>query len=303
MESEIELVHKVRLCMSRNLSKLAIAMLLLGILTLLIMSFSIAPMAGVIMTGTMSVASIISLLVSVIAVSAINYVLQYGFFVLGLCLYRKEYAVLGHLFAGFRDFKRAFITGLFYTLIYTTVLFIISFALSFGVAVSFVSEVMQEFNTLLIILGGVSILVLGILYLRYGFVWFILYDQPKLGVKDALRESALLTQGKRLTFIVFCIKSAGVFLAIVVCAFVVMRFLPTHTDATQSTSMFSFPNIVSTAYTLCLYASLIRISIGFSAWYTAYSDSKPTEGRTQETVIELSDAHTDDSPKQEDNQA
>lgn len=305
MESQDELLQKVRLCMTRNIAKLAIAMLLIGIITSFIVSFSMTPVAVSIIFGNLSTASLASFLFFSILINAITYILQYGFFVLVLFLYRNQQAVLGHLFTGFRDFKRAFLVGLVFTLISVIVMFIFAFILSFGMASVLVARrepinYRDNMTFVMSVLLGVVLIVLAVMYLRYGFVWFIMIDQPDLKVREAFKQSAVLTKGKRLNFILFCIKSAGLFLLIGLIAFIVMQVLPSSNNSDEiSPILYMTSSFVNMAYLLCVCVCIIRVCIAYAAWYTAYyasyTDSQSVIDTARDTIIHLPDSRPSDS--------
>lgn len=66
-----------------------------------------------------------------------------------------------------------------------------------------------------------SFLILAVLYLRWGFVWFVLYDDPSLSVRQALRKALYLRKKKRIAFVLFCVQSGGLYL---LCAALVLIF-------------------------------------------------------------------------------
>lgn len=286
MKSQDELLQKVRLCMTRNIPKLAIAMLAIGIVMAVTVFIFITPLA-IFALANMNIVSSLALLVSTIVLYAIEYVLLYGFFILVIRLYREQHSVFGHLLTGFRDFKRACLVGLFFTSIITGVIFIIALLPSFMITTTLLSGGdVTEYQNNMFFIAGILLLVLLLslvtLHLRYGFVWFLLYEQPDLKVRAALKQSTLLTKGNRLNFVLFCIKSAGGFLLAFVLTLTASTFLPP--------SM-----LVNTVNFLCLYATLIRICIAFAAWYTSCSDSKIVIDTARDTVIQLPDSRTSDS--------
>ena len=189
--------------------------------------------------------------------------MQYGCFVLADLLYTGRYAVIGHLFTGFRDFKRGVRTALFFMLTYIFALFSAS-ALGWAASTFFPGSF--RLNMLLAVTIICVFLTLAVLYLRWGFVWFFLYDDPSLPVRQALHKSALVTKKKRIAFVLFCLQSGGLYL---LCAALVLIFL-------LAQSLFDFSAISSPLdaflrmlYMLCLYMALIRLRIAFAAVYEA----------------------------------
>jgi len=262
MESQDELLLiKIRLCMSRNIVKLVLAVFGMGFL----MSVSSVPIT---LFGALRIPLLF-------VFGAIAYIVQYGFFVLVLRLYHEQQTGLGHLFAGFYDFKRAFLVGIFFTLISVVVMFLFALVSSFGMSLFMVF---------------ILFAILAIFSIRYGLAWFLLYEQPDLKVREALKQSALITKGERRNFIWFCMKSAGYYLLISVLALVVVQIF---SISNNSNNILITPLTVT--YGICSFVSFMRISIAFAAWYTSHNDSIVIVDNTSDTVIELSEPGTDDS--------
>ena len=257
-----KLLPSVRLCVLRNLPKLALAELLTALISAFVFFIFIAPFninSSIQLTFQTVAPLFISLLLSLV----ISYLLQYGCFVLADLLYTGRYAVIGHLFTGFRDFKRGVRTALFFMLTYIFALFSAS-ALGWAASTFFPGSF--RLNMLLAVTIICVFLTLAVLYVRWGFVWFFLYDDPSLPVRQALHKSALVTKKKRIAFVLFCLQSGGLYL---LCAALVLIFL-------LAQSLFDFSAISSPLdaflrmlYMLCLYMALIRLRIAFAAVYEA----------------------------------
>lgn len=277
MESQKKLLQKVRLCMHRNILKLALALLLIGLILVLTASVFISPIVATILFGNLNGGALLGFSLFAIGIKTITYVLLYGFFGLMLLLYRGQKATLGALFAGFRDFKRAFFVGLIFTIIAITVIGFFSVVSNFGMLSIFAVSGMpilyrDHMVFVLAFVLAIVLIVLVIMYIRYGFVWFILHDQPDLKVRAALKQSALVTKGKRLSFLLFSIRNAGLFLLGGVLTFIAMQVLPPSTDANSiSPILYIVSSLVNVIYLLCAYASIIRVCLGFAAWYEAHS--------------------------------
>ncbi len=266
-------IKKVQMCMAQNIPKFVISLLLMGMITTLMMAFTILPIASAIMSTSTSISSMIMLIVITVAVSSIQYVLQYGFFVLVFLLYTGNYAVLGHLFSGFRDFKRAFIIGLIFTSVYMIILLGISFAFALLLSAEIIT---LTFDTLLVILGLISFVVLAVLYVFCAFSWFLLYENHRMTVKEALLQSISITSGARITFVKFCVRCASYFLPVAIICIVVIQ-APLFIPAIDSTSHLyvSLVSVLNFLYIICMYVTLMRISIAFAAWYVSYTESAP----------------------------
>ena len=257
-----KLLPAVRLCALRNLPKLALAELLTALISAFAFFIFIAPF-NINSSIQLSFQTVAPFFISLLLSLVISYLLQYGCFVLADLLYTGRYAVIGHLFTGFRDFKRGVRTALFFMLTYIFALFSAS-ALGWAASTFFPGSF--RLNMLLAVTIICVFLTLAVLYLRWGFVWFFLYDDPSLPVRQALHKSALVTKKKRIAFVLFCLQSGGLYL---LCAALVLIFL-------LAQSLFDFSAISSPLdaflrmlYMLCLYMALIRLRIAFAAVYEA----------------------------------
>lgn len=257
-----KLLPSIRLCVLRNLPKLALAELLTALISAFAFFIFIAPFninPSIQFTFQTMAPLFISLLLSLV----ISYLLQYGYFVLTDLLYTGRYAVIGHLFTGFRDFKRGVQTALFFMLTYIFALFSAS-ALGWAASTFFFGSLHPDI--LLAVMIICSFLILAVLYLRWGFVWFVLYDDPSLSVRQALRKSALLTKKKRIAFVLFCVQSGGLYL---LCAVLVLIFSLAQIFFDFLAVSLFFDAFIRMLYMLCLYMALIRLSIAFAAVYEA----------------------------------
>ena len=257
-----KLLPAVRLCALRNLPKLALAELLTALISAFAFFIFIAPF-NINQSIQLSFQTVAPFFISLLLSLVISYLLQYGCFVLADLLYTGRYAVIGHLFTGFRDFKRGVRTALFFMLTYIFALFSAS---ALGWAASTFFSGSFRLNMLLAVTIICVFVTLAVLYVRWGFVWFFLYDDPSLSVRQALHKSALVTKKKRIAFVLFCLQSGGLYL---LCAALVLIFL-------LAQSLFDFSVISSPLdaflrmlYMLCLYMALIRLRIAFAAVYEA----------------------------------
>lgn len=257
-----KLLPTVRLCVLRNLPKLALAELLTALISAFVFFIFIAPFninSSIQLTFQTVAPLFISLLLSLV----ISYLLQYGCLILVDLLYTGRYAVIGHLFTGFRDFKRGVQTALFFMLTYICALFSAS-ALGWVASTFFFGSLRPDL--LLAVMIVFSFLILAVLYVRWGFVWFFLYDDPSLSVRRALGKSALVTKKKRTAFVLFCVQSGGLYL---LCAALVLIFSIAQIFFDFLTLPLFFDAFIRMLYMLCLYMTLIRLRIAFAAVYEA----------------------------------
>ena len=257
-----KLLPSVRLCVLRNLPKLALAELLTALISAFVFFIFIAPFninSSIQLTFQTVAPLFISLLLSLV----ISYLLQYGCLILADLLYTGRYAVIGHLFTGFRDFKRGVQTALFFMLTYICALFSAS-ALGWAASTFFFGSLRPDL--LLAVMVVFSFLTLAVLYVRWGFVWFFLYDEPSLSVRRALGKSALVTKKKRIAFVLFCVQSGGLYL---LCAALVLIFSIAQIFFDFLTLPLFFDAFIRMLYMLCPYMTLIRLRIAFAAVYEA----------------------------------
>mgnify|MGYP000938210672 CR=1 FL=1 len=257
-----KLLPAVRLCALRNLPKLALAELLTALISAFAFFIFIAPF-NTNQSIQLSFQTVAPFFISLLLSLVISYLLQYGCFVLADLLYTGRYAVIGHLFTGFRDFKRGVRTALFFMLTYIFALFSAS-ALGWAASTFFPGSF--RLNVLLAVTIICVFLTLAVLYLRWGFVWFFLYDDPSLPVRQALHKSALVTKKKRIAFVLFCLQSGGLYL---LCAALVLIFLLAQSLFDLLTLPLFFDAFIRMLYMLCLYMTLIRLRIAFAAVYEA----------------------------------
>ena len=257
-----KLLPAVRLCVLRNLPKLALAELLTALISAFAFFIFIAPF-NINPSIRFTVQTVVPLFISLLLSLVISYLLQYGCLVLADLLYTGRYAVIGHLFTGFRDFKRGVQTALFFMLTYICALFSAS-ALGWAASTFFFGSLRPDL--LLAVMVVFSFLTLAVLYVRWGFVWFFLYDDPSLSVRRALGKSALVTKKKRIAFALFCVQSGGLYL---LCAALVLIFSIAQIFFDFLTLPLFFDAFIRMLYMLCLYMTLIRLRIAFAAVYEA----------------------------------
>ncbi len=277
-----DIYDRIKLCMSKNLAKIMISLLIMGTAITLILRAIVTPM----MNST-SVSALSVMFVAMLCVSVIQFIFQYGFFVLVMQLYRQEYAVLGHLFSGFKDIKRAALVGLLFTSVYVIVLLLLSLLIGFIAGSSEANEIILEFESQFILLLSVSVLTISMMYCKFSFTWLFLFENPSMSVKEALSKSISLTRKRMLKFFVFCIRSCGYFLPFAVGLFIVFLLPITTSYLSEHLTLLSILNMVMV---VCLYGSLMRLSIAFTSWYTLSikSSSKVENNEHLESTTENS---------------
>lgn len=281
MNSFKPLLVNIRRCAAENIPKLALTIMIMGLTSYSVLGAALAPLGGVLASGAVNPIVFIAAFFLLFAVAILNNILLYGFFIMVHLMYKKERAVLGHLFTGFRDFLRAFKTAVFFVALYMLVVFTAGFCL-YLTSADFFTEHLEALFLLLVL---ISLCVSAFLYFRFGFVWFLLYENPKLKVMQALRKSSALMKKKRFAFFLLCVQSGGFYLAFALVSLIVPPLLGQRIG-TVSAFTLSFIRVLST---LSLYISLIRIGIAFAAAYEAVkSEQNATGSRIQSACNALS---------------
>ncbi len=270
----MEVIKKIKYAMKKNLFKLVISQVIIGFLSLYMMSFTVMPILSSLTTGNTSISSIVIVFVSLFVLSSIQFVLQYGFFILVFLFYNNEYAVIAHLFTGFRDFKRAFIVGLYYTGIFMASSLIIGIILSVVISFNTVAVDFFTIDILYLIVTIISMIILAVIYIKLGFVWFFLYENSLLSVKEALRKSIEVTHKNMKNFLVLCIKTAGIYILLFI-AFSVLKNILIYGSMyfyseEINTLAISILNVLSTVF---LYLAILRLCFSLVAMYKKYTES------------------------------
>ncbi len=286
---ESNLVKKVKKCMAQNMPKFIVSLLIMSIFTSLLMAFTMVPMANAIAATQISIPSMLTTIAIILVTFSLQYVLQYGFFVLVFLLYSERYAVLGHLFSGFRDFKRSFLLGLIFAAIYVAVLTIVTIILNLLLAYGVIQ---LHFELLVLILFIVAIVTLAILYMYFAFAWFILYENSRITVRGALKRSFSITKGKKASFVALCLQCSSFFLPLVLVSLVCLQiplFVPVI-DVNSSLYTILAP-ILNFGYIIGAFVTIMRYSIAFSAWYVSYYESPNVIKEIDQRIIRLPDYH------------
>lgn len=272
MNSFKPLLVNIRRCAAENIPKLALTIMIVGLISYSVLGAALAPLGGVLASGAVNPIVFIAAFFLLFAVAILNNILLYGFFIMVHLMYKKERAVLGHLFTGFRDFLRAFKTALFLITIHLFVSVTASLGLFFAdfFTTAFFTKHIDICFTAVV---SLSLCVLAFLYLHFAFVWFLLYENPKLKVMQALRKSSALMKKKRFTFFLLCVQSGGFYLAFALVSLIVPPLLG-QKIGTFSAFTLSFIRVLSTLF---LYISLIRIGIAFAAAYEAVKSEQNAE--------------------------
>jgi hypothetical protein len=208
MNDDAELLKKVQWCFKKNLNKTIFSQLMLFLAQVLIVTVVV-----VFNNALSQIAGMFMVLPLAFAGAACVLLFQYGFLIILYKNYAGQYAVLGDLLSGLRDFKRMYpAAGLFILLEIAPI--IIAVGVSLALHVMYPNLNLLNFNMLsLFALLFAALLVLMIL--PFAFVWFEMYTRPSIKTLTAFKASAQLLKGNKIRMLVFVIKAAGVFLLVV----------------------------------------------------------------------------------------
>ena len=294
-----DVIAKIKYAMKKNIFKLVISQLIIAFLSFYMICFTLLPAMTSLTSGTFSITSIALLFLTLFVLSALQFVLQYGLFVLVFLFYDDQYAVIAHLFAGFRDFKRAFTLGLVFTGYFMTASILVGIILSALLSFNVIPIDFFTMDILSLIMSAFAVIVLAILYLKFGFAWFFLYENSLLSVKEALTKSRAVTKGNIRNFLHLCLKSAGIYILLFILVYAVqltLIYAPINLFPEETTLLIiSGLNITST---ICLFIITLRLCFTLVAMYKIYNESPSFVQEIDNRLNNLQLlAHSDDNRK------
>ena len=269
-----EVIAKIRYSVQRHMFKLILSLLIIGFISAAILAYTILPTITTFIEGPFSVSNVIMLFVAIFLLSSFQFVLLYGFFVLIFLFYDDQYAVLAHLFSGFKDFKRAFILGMIFTAFFMGLSAIISVVLSLLIRFEVIVVTELSSNIIMVSLQAVLPIIFAALFIKLGFTWFFFYENISLTVKDAIKKSRDVTKGCVRKFLQLAFKSAGSFFVLLIITYVlktIVLFVPIDKVSENNLAIvYSVLNFIST---ICLLVTVLRFSFSLVAMYKIYNDS------------------------------
>lgn len=284
-----DVIAKIKYTMNKNIWKLIISLLIISVISTVMVSFSMMPVVTSLLMGSFSISSMAILLVTSIFISAIQFVLQYGFFVLVFLFYNDQFAVIAHLFAGFRDFKRAFLLGLLFTGIYLSITLSISIVLSILIYTGVLFKEAFRLDLIMFALNVISVVIFAVLYLKLGFTWFFLYENTAITIKEGIKKSLAVTKGKTGKFVAFALKTAGLFLILFVIAYII-KTIPLFVEISFISLEIQIiaVQVLNVVANVCFFLTLLRFSFALVAMYKIYNNS--------DTVVEEIDNRLSNLP-------
>ncbi len=283
MECDRILLNSVNSTLRYNMGKVVFALLLV----LLLSSFIVPAVLAVVVLPGSIVLGVVGLFFAV----ALFFVLMYGFVVLLLKLYRKEPAVLGHVFAGFWNFKRVFPAAAVFSVALVIIAFVVAgcgLTLYFqfvDVPTGSLEIMLTSVMPVIPILTAVFALLflLGIV-LQGIFIFFTINDYPEYSFRVAVAKAFALRRGKTFRLLGFLLRTGGIWLIAAVISFVIVSvgsvvITPRLVASMQDTAavLLALMQICNAVQFVGTYMTLIRMITGTAAFYNALQNSPETD--------------------------
>lgn len=279
MRSTREIQEQIRTTIQGNLSKMIISLIVMMVITS-VSSFVLAIPLVLMMEGNLSIGSILGLVALVFISECITVFLFYGFTIMLGRFYRNERAVIGHLFFGFRDWKRILIISALLSVIglivaalvavpsvaiYTKALANNEALLTEATTGSDTTAAIQGLSTIYKYLPlfflAYALIVFAII-VRFSFIFPIMYHEKDISTFAVLKKSALLLKRKIFKLIGFCIGCAKYPLITTVVTFICSIFITND----------SINTFLSLAYQVSLYYCVIYVLLAINAYYYEIAD-------------------------------
>ena len=213
-----EIVQNCTNVIKQNLQKIIFAVMAMFFISQIFLVFTFA-----FALISMSVSGFLGIIV-LLAILAFVFGLFYGFCALILLFARKQYAVIGHLFCGFKNFKRLFQSSIPFVLIIFASCFVSSL-----ISLNFSSNTdpLQALNdgtmpNVLMFSSYAAVILAIILYLPLIFTPFCVFDFSTQSVKVCQKKAILIFKSTYKiifkSFLLFCRKNLSLLLACAVFA-------------------------------------------------------------------------------------
>lgn len=202
MKTHSEMIAELNNCLRRNFGKSVISLLVMLILSSAVFTVSAVPSV----LSNNLVATFFFLLVAL----AFSLVLLYGYFVIMYRFIINQGVVIGHLFDGFRNFKKVFPAALLLILfcgIAIAIFMLPVFAISYFFPYKIAS---LGFKGLFILLLSLYIVAVFFVVIRYVMLFYSLNEARDVKFFSIVKRSAKLLSKKHWNFLMFCIKAGGI---------------------------------------------------------------------------------------------
>ncbi|MBQ0052363.1 MAG: hypothetical protein KBT11_09940 [Treponema sp.] len=259
---------------NKNVGKVIYALFLMTIIESLCTAVFITPAMMLFQREEFTMQTRIVSLVLLFAATIVYLTFQFGFAIMLLRLVRNEKSNLGYIFMGFRRFNYAgkiiFAFGVILGIIALVVRFI---AKTVSVAL-FNSMVEMEIPTdegtqAILQLGAfaaIFFLLSFIVLIHFAFVFHLHFDNPKLGVMELFKRSAVMMNKKVFKLIGFALRAGGRNLLIAIVFALLVTFMPGDKEK-GSLSILTF--LFDLVYFINLYTALVKFYFTVPVMYEA----------------------------------
>jgi hypothetical protein len=204
--------------------------------------------------------------------------LQYGYMTLLYKLYTGNQAIIGDMFSGFHDMRRVGNAALlFFAVDCASVLASILIA---AVLAAAIPGITTNFSRMLLIVFALYGATVVTVLIRFSFVWFAMFANPRLLAKDAFKKSALMLIGNKRRLLALMLRTGGAYLFCAI-IFYMLNFvlfpmplpdLSVFGIQAAAPRTFSVPDGISTALNIGYYITsaiaLIKVVFALAAFYT-----------------------------------
>lgn len=280
MKNYNELLQKTHLAFRMNIIKLVFAFFL-SIMVMWAGNIIVFLPVAISIMAVEAITSFHFLLVlcSSFLIIVLFFLLQYGYFVLNIRFLTQKRAVIGQVFSAFYDKSRAIRLALFFTSIYIflslalSLISVVSGFFSMDSILSFFSATEKQntsFIIRLVILMGIIIVFFVLVFIRYGFAWFILHDNPTIGVLQSLKQSVALNKQQFGSCLMFIIQAIARYAISTIILLALILFI----NVTRFSSIYAFLSFLKIAFAISYFGMIIKFAFAFTAWYVYHTFKK-----------------------------
>jgi hypothetical protein len=210
-------------------------------------------------------------------------IVQYGFMILLYKLYTGKRAIIGDLFSGFTDIRRIGNAALRFLAIDCAA--VVVCALIVALLSTMVPGILTNFSRLFLVVFALYGATIVTVLIRFAFVWFVLFENPKLKAREAFTKSALHLMAGKQRLLALALRAGGGYLFCAI-AFYVLNFVlfpiplpdlsafgiqaaaPNNFTAPDGISM-----LLNIGYYITFALSLIKMVLALAAFYTELTSS------------------------------
>ncbi len=266
MKTQKAMIYQINSELRTNLFKGIFTLILMAILSSLMTLLLGSPALSIMVKSSDSFILVMLAGIWILFCAAVIYIFEYGFFVIMYLIYIGKPVVIGHLFTGFRDFKRAIKVGLIFVALYTVCLMLLLGLCFLLVNLKIVPDTFFNIESLLPVLLIFSLIYFALVTLRFGFVWLELYSDTTITVLQAIKKSKTYVYKSFWSLIFFVLRSTGWFGLMAILGLILILILPLNSTETHIILETLF-NLGRFIYTAGLYVSYIRMAMAFGAWF------------------------------------